>query len=1048
MQNIRRKGNTLALTLAVTVVIILIGVIVVQYSGLFAVHKETQTASDAAALTVAADMARIVVSQADGTNFGTIALIDDMPAGNDWNNRPVIGINTLFATIRLDAIIADQLKNGAMQVSAAQDWYKAKNDARILRKKLIDAAKGHEAKDKNGKSINMLQDANNAFDSNTVMNAKRSGDLDIQVGQFNSTLLDSKTPVPTNDANANNHGTVSANGNYPAYQAIHTKINDPKGKMHDLIFRFVSLASSTSLITVSDSEFQAYSESANSSEYLPPSATRVGVKLATTISTAGTQNRTDTKETEIKAPLKLVSYALCRNNHQSFPSGALVVGFPQSIPIAKNSAQVDFSSVASIMNSSQIYDMVDETEDGQVAPYGSASTYGAASSGSSSGNAVIGWNPPPKGSTGYWRQNTGGPSSKTGTLNPAGSPAYRQRSSDDPAVALSFLVYDWLHHQYLRPDVASAVSKLQSSLGSTTTANIQANPGQQLSQNFCQPAYAETKQLNPITFGLFDVPLDGKGDPRDLGNFAHEPESYRRQLANVFGYMPAAPSLPESTLVVSMDGHGHVTTSNGEPIANLTDFFKAVTEMNRVCGETLKAAQSAGKEAISDLKKAEEEETKKQSDPSKPSEAMKVGIAKLNRALNASKNATVGIYFSLALLNDRKTISALGISHVDQTNFAICGGVFCPPTHAATLQEILSESPVPTGQHGNGNASNDWCAAFVKDKCQLSFFTKDGAVATISHEDSAFPLQPALAASTMTQDNQMFVFTISGDAGQKSNSYSLMNSNAGGTAVVTRTASTGYGSNILTNQFQYQDTAALVIEDPSSTNATPTLLAWNCMARDNGALYASSAYYADEKDSGYNGTFSVGGSKYPLIAEWSLRCPVPQSAAICFNKTVYVMDVMTGTAGSNNYGAYSPLWNVSTPKDAAGNITYMFMGKEMHFFTDKASWMDAFAKGSIALATTLGYSQAAAEANVASAAGQKYAEDIYRDSHITEGAITKSGQQLSGDYAYRLNYAQSLYASGSYGKWFNLEQLSARFQQVFYTQDAATSCAQLFMWSS
>src|SRR5687767_1802291 len=107
----RDRGSVLTMVLGFVVVVAVAAFVTLNYAQILGVQKQAQSAVAASVLQVAKDAARAVV---DDSNLGRIALVDDAPTNNEPNLRPVIGINTLYATIRLDLIIAKAVGNNAM----------------------------------------------------------------------------------------------------------------------------------------------------------------------------------------------------------------------------------------------------------------------------------------------------------------------------------------------------------------------------------------------------------------------------------------------------------------------------------------------------------------------------------------------------------------------------------------------------------------------------------------------------------------------------------------------------------------------------------------------------------------------------------------------------------------------------------------------------------------------------------------------------------------------------------------------------------------------
>ncbi len=121
------QGNTLVLMIAfVSVVLLSVAVFVMFYIQGIGTHKQAQNAIDAAALQAAKDIGEIYIDTNEGSYFGPVGVSDNMPPGNDTNKRPIVGINTLMATIRLDALIAEQLGSSTMLVLAREDYEKAR----------------------------------------------------------------------------------------------------------------------------------------------------------------------------------------------------------------------------------------------------------------------------------------------------------------------------------------------------------------------------------------------------------------------------------------------------------------------------------------------------------------------------------------------------------------------------------------------------------------------------------------------------------------------------------------------------------------------------------------------------------------------------------------------------------------------------------------------------------------------------------------------------------------------------------------------------------
>src|SRR5215475_8759131 len=110
---IRRAIRNNSGSMLVLVGAILLGVLLallffaLNYVRMLGAHEEQRTAIEAAALAAARDITNIVV---EDPNCGLVSLSDVAPKGNntragDNYDLPIQGINTLLATVRIDAIV-------------------------------------------------------------------------------------------------------------------------------------------------------------------------------------------------------------------------------------------------------------------------------------------------------------------------------------------------------------------------------------------------------------------------------------------------------------------------------------------------------------------------------------------------------------------------------------------------------------------------------------------------------------------------------------------------------------------------------------------------------------------------------------------------------------------------------------------------------------------------------------------------------------------------------------------------------------------------------
>lgn len=1033
MYSPRSKGSTLVLVLAcLAIVALLVGFLVLNFGQLLSTHKEAQTAIDAAALQASKDIGKIVITSKDGSNFGNVALLDDNFITDgckpkvDVAKPPVVSINTIMATVRLDALIANELKNKSMLVLAMEDLARAQQDSKLLRDKIVDAVeKGTEVKDIDGKVIKIQSDVNKAYDDNAIRmgNAARKGDVKIVPGYVvaGSMQTNVPTPVPANKAQVT--GSF-----YEASKPIATKVLG-----QDLQFMFSAVGAQPSLIA--NDQFVPYAKQ-SATEYLVPTAIQVTADETVQggAPTSYGQSEQDKKRTRPEGKLTGVSTAIVGGQRQSFVSGSLVIGFPQTIPPSAMGA--NFSTIKNIMNMSQIRPTGQPNMLNANANLGGASPYDN------------GWN---KSSPGVWLQAQGGnvPSDPKGKMvsNPPTTSftGFRGRTSDDPSVVLSFLVYDWLRHLYLRPNIDSVVSALETTLANPSTKSSVLIENDKFASNlgFMAPAYANHEANYPTTFALVKVPLDGVGDPRDQRNFEQDPEAYRRQIANVFNYVPASPTLPDASLMVSMDNEGRVVTTNGEPIKVLTDFWQRVVDSNNVAAQTMKNAITAEKQKMEEAQVADDNirkleiKKKRTADPAQLQEIQRQidhetdvrdqASLKVSRAEAVGANAMFMINMSLGILNDRKAITAGGVTPVGE-NFEIAKGILCPASHTATVAEIISDQAIPTGQTGPASGNN-WAAPLVDNLPQIQLYVGTGqkvSQSIPSNQPNDLWMQPVLAATSIPP-NTIFMLTVKGD---------VSSSSGGGTIAIEplNNLPANWSPDILEGQFEYQNTASLVTQPTGSAQ-----LVWNCIARDNAA---------NEKGNYFGGSPATTGS-YPLACEWTLRCPAPvavtppstpptppppsttptppppvppppprSTTPTCFNANVISVHSL---GDPNRLG--SDLSNVNPQADSSGNVTYKYNGQTMHFFTDFNTW----------------YAQLEATKNVPEWPG---IYDGYGGKHAW-ALFSKSDWQNWWD-----NYAnKGTPISTQSGSTADQKRWSAYRQVLFWTQ-TGSACAQLYRWSS
>lgn len=194
------------------------------YVRLLGGNNEQRTAIEAAALSAASDISKVVYND---PNFGYLSCSDYAPVGkgtkaNDNYFMPVRSINTLLATIRVDMIIADRMNSPVMRQLASRDYQNAMTAKDQLVQEIQNAIAtgGGSARDKDGNIVNAYANAETAYQTNAI---RMTGKSNYVAGSMRLTLgcLDggapTNTPVPKPASQANVSGNQSQNGFYMSY---------------------------------------------------------------------------------------------------------------------------------------------------------------------------------------------------------------------------------------------------------------------------------------------------------------------------------------------------------------------------------------------------------------------------------------------------------------------------------------------------------------------------------------------------------------------------------------------------------------------------------------------------------------------------------------------------------------------------------------------------------------------------------------------------------------------------------------------------------------
>lgn len=321
-------GNMLALVAGVTATVLIAFLLfALGYIRLLGGSNEQRTAIEAAALSAASDISKIVYND---PNFGYLSVSDYAPVGTgtkagDNFFMPVRSINTLLATIRVDMIIADRLNSPVMRQLSQRDYQNAmtaKDNLVAEIQSSLTTGGGGTAKDKDGNTINTYTNAENAYKTNVIRMTGKSnyvaGSLRLQLGCLEGGAP-TNTPVPKPASAANVSGTQAQNGFYMSY------VNVPYNG-RDFVFAGVS----NNIKLVSPSNWVA-------------TASGVPYSIPTIIKAEADQRFSE--GAGASAPTRVVRSTACAqpaNAHDPLPApGALSISFPDDrIPQIDNPGQL------------------------------------------------------------------------------------------------------------------------------------------------------------------------------------------------------------------------------------------------------------------------------------------------------------------------------------------------------------------------------------------------------------------------------------------------------------------------------------------------------------------------------------------------------------------------------------------------------------------------------------------------------------------------------------------------------------------------------------
>ena len=822
-----RSGSTLIYGIAGFIaVVVLFGYIALNYQQLFSYQKQAQTSIDAAAIAVAKDVQRVTVLD---PRVGRVGVVDQYGTAG-LEQRPVLSINTVMATVRLDAIVAQELGNTTMLAAATQDLASAKSAARNLANAMQTYLTGGNAQDADGRTItgaSLRQVAANAYNSNNRRSSAgyknlTPNDFTIEIGDLRtvfgaSGVTNTPCPNPASMDGLNGNPAFVAQVNGTRYYRAKVEIPSPAGPI-----MLSNLAEQVRLVDKGLFEGLA----ANSS--VIPAVVRLSAReQANAIAPQPGANG--------KLPTGIVNSVACAQMggpRLAATSGVLRIEFPQGMPPVGSPAPFTNNAVTplNIMNASQVSSI---GQGGSSAPWG--------------------------GNGGYFTAN-GGAFPGSGGITRAD---FMGRSSDNPSVSLSLFVYDWLRNEGIKPNVDSVVRALRnldmrnSPIGQNVAILTSPTKATSVAASFLeQPVYAQRPPVGDpnnvygAIFTLVDANtamVPGR-DPRSLVNFnANTAQRYVDQ-AYTFRMQSSVPqqlawAAQSTTLATGMDDKGNATTTDGNPVEDLYDLERELLETKRISNETdvvaqrvltkyrplLAQAQAKLANAQANLTRALQQSNNDNDDGQVRYWQQEVAAAQalvnkyqavVDRATTASNNGKMGVRVTDTITNNLLSVTAMGTKKIKAGDFLLARGIpFFSPKTVATEAAIEGEGPVPTGHVSNARGSKNWVAS--------DMYIVGGTVPpniNIAMDDVTGVMQPVFAQSVLpSSQTRNFRMIVRGDSA------------AGDGVVLISTANNGPNAttnpqSILRGQLNYQG-LNIYTEPPTRTN--PCTINWSVMARNN-----------------------------------------------------------------------------------------------------------------------------------------------------------------------------------------------------------------------
>lgn len=832
-----QSGSTLIYGIAAFLGVALIfGFIALNYQQLFGYQKQAQNSVDAAAIAVTKEVQKVTILD---PRIGRVGVIDQYGSAG-LEQRPILSINTVMATARLDALVAQQLNNTTMLAAATQDLANAKSAARDLARAINTYMAGGSAQDADGKTIvgaNLLKAAATAYNANNRRSSAGYKDLTpadftIEVGDLRTAFGTSgvtNTPCP-NPASMDGLGGNSAylaQVNGTRFYRAKVDIPTPVGPV-----MLSNLAEQVRLVD------KGLFESLSANAAVIPSVVRLSAReRANAVAPQGGNGGLPS------GTVNSIACAQMGGPRLAATSGLLRIEFPQGMPPTGSPAPFTGNTVTplGIMNASQVTSI---GQSGSAAPW--------------SGNG------------GYFTAN-GGAFPGSGSI---GRSDYMGRNSDNPSVSLSLFVYDWLKNEGIKPNIESVVRAMRnldmrnSPIGQNvailpTGSRRKPDISTDIASSFLvQPAFAQrppvgdSNNVYGAIFRLVDANssmIPGR-DPRSLVNYNASNSQVYVDQAYTFRMQASVPqqlawAAQSTTLATGMDRQGNATTTDGNPVSDLYDLERELLETKRISNDTdasaqrvlakyrplLAQAHASLTAAQAALTRAMQNANNDTSDSQVQAAQQAVDAAQalvnkyqavVDRATIAATNGKMGVRVTDTIVNNLLSVTAMGTKKNKAGDFMLARSIpFFSPRTAATDAGIEGADPVPTGQVSNARGSKNWV--------DNTMYIVGGTVppnVNIAMTDVSGVFQPVYAQSVVpSSQTRNFRMIIRGD------------STAGDGVVLVSTANNGPNAttnpqSILRGQLNYQ---ALNVYQEPPTSSNPCTINWSVMARNN--AYSSQA---------------------------------------------------------------------------------------------------------------------------------------------------------------------------------------------------------------